>query len=209
MLSRPTLERASARDRLRHATSGMHQAVDDRFAGMLRDRPAGYGRFLAAIADALFPLEEALERAEIGRLWPDWPRHARTGALRADLSALNIPSTPVQPVPELRGEAHQLGLLYVLEGSRLGGTIILRGLRKEFGAAQHPATRYLMHGEGEGLWARYLQRLEASEAVRRAPEEAEAGAMLAFSYFLPAAPHRRHGGSLHEEVAEHSSLENV
>jgi heme oxygenase len=190
-------EARSARARLRHATDGMHRAVDSRFAGLLADAADGYERFLTAIAGGLLPLERALTRAHIERIWPDWPYHARSAALHKDLARLDIDVPAQQAEPHLNSEAEILGVVYVLEGSRLGGAFILRELRRSADPARLNAIGYLSHGEGQGLWPRFLQHLEASDAVKCAPEEAEAGAALAFSYFLP---HREHDLFPHEEL---------
>ncbi len=189
MPSQQVEDRISARARLRRATDHMHRAVDDRFAALLVQGPAGYERFLCASAAAVLPLERALARAGIERLWPDWPHHVRSAALEADLAILDVELPKQQPEPDLGSEAEMLGVLYVLEGSRLGGAYILRELRNAADPARLGAIGYLAHGAGEGLWPRFLQHLEASESVARAPEMAEAGASLAFSYFLP---HRKH-----------------
>jgi hypothetical protein len=43
--------------------------------------------------------------------------------------------------------------------------------------------RYLRHGEGLPLWPTFVEQLESSAAVRRAPADAIAGAHTAFGWF--------------------------
>jgi heme oxygenase (biliverdin-IX-beta and delta-forming) len=86
-------------------------------------------------------------------------------------------------VPEIGGEAHQFGMLYVLEGSRLGARLLARNARAHADARVRSATRYLRHGENERFWQSFLSALEASEPTRRATTEAVAGAKAAFLMF--------------------------
>jgi heme oxygenase len=74
-------------------------------------------------------------------------------------------------------------MVYVLEGSRLGGKLLLRRARANPDPPVRLATHYLAHGEGLDLWRPFLQRLEASVAVIQAPHEAVAGARAAFMTF--------------------------
>ena len=65
------------RERLRAATAPCHAAVDEAYSGYALDTVEGYRGFLLAHARALVPLEEALERAGIETLLPDWPVRRR------------------------------------------------------------------------------------------------------------------------------------
>ena len=72
----------SMRALLRASTAGLHSVVDARFAPMLGSGEAGYRSFLLASAAAVFPLEQALLAADVGAILPDWAQRARTAALR-------------------------------------------------------------------------------------------------------------------------------
>jgi heme oxygenase len=80
-------------------------------------------------------------------------------------------------------------MLYVLEGSRLGGKLLLRRALADPDPRIRAATRYLAHGDGSGLWQAFLERLEASAAVARSHDAAIAGAREAFALFAPGASH--------------------
>jgi heme oxygenase len=77
-------------------------------------------------------------------------------------------------------------MLYVLEGSRLGARLLLAEVEAALSPASRAATRYLSHGQGLSLWPTFLQRLEASQQVRREPDAAAAGARAVFRQFLAA-----------------------
>lgn len=180
---RPGLgERLTLRDRLRTSTSALHARLDRSMEQHLRSGDEGYGQYLLASAAALLPLERELEAAGVAQVMPDWPDRARSSALIADLEALGLAVPEPRPVADqalLRDEAYQFGTLYVLEGSRLGARMILRGLSGFSGP-----TSYLSHGHGKPLWQTFLARLEASGPAQANPEIVIAGATAAFEQFM-------------------------
>jgi heme oxygenase (biliverdin-IX-beta and delta-forming) len=166
---------------------GLHAVVDARFTPMLGAGETGYRSFLLASATAVFALEQALA-ADMNAILPDWAQRSRTAALRADLADLGVVDVPAAPPPLLAGEARQFGALYVLEGSRLGAKLLLPELLAHGSSRVRAATRYLRHGEGRRLWPSFLAHLESSEAVRRRPDDAIAGARAAFALFVTGQP---------------------
>jgi heme oxygenase len=176
-------ERLTLRDRLRASTSALHARLDGAMEQSLRSGTHGYQEFLLANAAGLLPLEQALEEAGVEETLPDWPERARSAALIADLEDLGLRAPAPRAVVEgglLRDEAYQLGTLYVLEGSRLGARMILRGLPD----ANWP-TRYLSHGRGKPFWQTFLARLEESAPAQTNPQAVVAGASAAFALFMP------------------------
>jgi heme oxygenase len=171
---------------LRAATAHLHAELDTCLAPLIKHGDAGYARFLLRTAAALLPLEEALERANVATLLPDWSLRSRTQSIRVDLAELMLCDPPLLPPPEIRGEASKFGMLYVLEGSRLGARVLLCEAQARLSPTVRAATRYLSHGQGQPLWPTFLQRLEASPHVRCDPEQAAQGARAAFLLFLNA-----------------------
>ena len=173
---------SSLRDRLRAATSESHAALDATVAGWRIETPLGYGAFLSASVVALAPLELALERAGVAEWLPDWPMRARRVALVRDLAALGLEAPPfgAARVPDRDFAA---GLLYVLEGSRLGARFLSRQVQA-VGAGLPLA--YLTHGEGQDLWRSFLAWLEAIPKVGFRTDAAEAGARYGFQCFSDA-----------------------
>jgi len=76
--------------------------------------------------------------------------------------------------------------MYVLEGSRLGGAVLARRVADNPDAACRKATRYLRHGERQGLWASFLAMFDASPHVRDNEAAVIAGALAAFAMFAGA-----------------------
>ena len=107
--------------------------------------------------------------------------------MRLDLAQLSLPEPPKLRGPEGFGNAFQFGMIYVLEGSRLGARLLLREAKTTLSPVAQSATRYLSHGQDLPLWPTFLQRLEGSPDVSRQPGQAAAGARAVFQLFLTAA----------------------
>jgi heme oxygenase len=167
------------RARLRAATADEHRRTEDSFAAALAAIPDSrgvdsYAAFLVAHARA-FP---AIGRALSFRL--DWaPWRARWRDLQADLAALDLDQPPELVLPSVASAAEALGMAYVLEGSRLGSSVILKRIPAHLPAA------YLRAGLDRAPWQRLLALLET---VAPADEPAAvAGARAAFRAFREAA----------------------
>ena len=76
------------REKLKRATSSAHRALDARLSRFDLASLEGYRRFLEANAAALLPLEAALERAGVARIFCDWPQRSRRTTILADLKHL-------------------------------------------------------------------------------------------------------------------------
>jgi heme oxygenase len=87
---------------------------------------------------------------------------------------------PEFPMPDSRAEA--LGLFYVLEGSTLGGRLILRSLAGR--GVDDPALRFLdPYGADTGeLWRSFLAVLARETADEASAELAEKGALRGFRH---------------------------
>ena len=172
----------SLRDRLWVATLREHEALDALVTRSHLETRAGYSAFLSASAQALIPLELALERAGVADWLPDWPSRSRRRALESDLHQLGVrplaPSTAAIPSP-----AFGAGVLYVLEGSRLGGRLLSRQVRA---ADADLPIAYLSHGLEQNLWRAFLTWLEASPKVDCRTDIVEAGARYGFRCFSEA-----------------------
>lgn len=170
---------------IRTATRHAHDQFDAALDQLDLGRPDHYAAFLRGQAEALLPLEVALERHGIDRILPDWPHRVRTPALEHDLASLEIACDPL-PRPELGpGDptAEMLGIVYVLEAMRLACRSILARLVDRPEAEVLGATAYLRHGFGRRFWPTFLVTLENHPAALAHPEEVIDGARLAFGMF--------------------------
>jgi heme oxygenase len=143
--------------RLRARTAPLH-GQSERLLGLpgaitgRADYAAWLGRFLGLYE----PLEQRLTGfTEWPALGIDLASRALTQGLAADLAALGAdpndpPRAAASDLPPLPSLAHAMGALYVLEGSALGGRIILRDLQDRLGDQLGQATRFF-GGRGERL----------------------------------------------------------
>lgn len=134
---------------LREQTRGAHDLVDAAYSRFDLSDPASYGRFLQAQARAT----SAAERALVGdAALPSW--RSRMPLLERDLRSLNLRRPVPLDLVHAEREAWRWGVLYVVEGSRLGGAVLVErlyaGAPREFLAARH----------GAGEWRALLQGIE-------------------------------------------------
>ena len=144
-----------ARDILRRETRDLHDAVDAVYSTFGLETRDGYAAFLTAQATAHLPCEAALDRAHAEQILPDWPLRRRSDLLRDDLRQLGSNISELHgdrsgAEPSFRTASEILGAIYVLEGSRLGGAMLVRAVpgslpRKFLGATAPGSWRSLMH----------------------------------------------------------------
>jgi len=176
----------SIRAFLRGATADEHSALDRLVRPLFFGGEAGYVRFLQATAAAIIPLENAAITAGVETLLPDWTLRSRAAALTLDLAELGMTVPSARQTVAIEDEAFLFGILYVLEGSRLGARPLLAELAAHPSARARKANHYLSHGAGRRLWPSFLRCLEASKAVQRSPNRAIAGAKTAFAVYRSA-----------------------
>jgi heme oxygenase len=127
---------------LKTATVAAHERLERRFDldGRLRSR-AAYAALLGRMVGFYRPLEERV--APYARTLPglEWEARRKAPLLLADLLAVGRPADrpdAVAPLPVVASADDALGVLYVLEGATLGGTLIARQARMRLGVT--PAT---------------------------------------------------------------------
>jgi heme oxygenase len=174
--------------RLRQATKAAHHRLDHHpLLAALLDPAINYqcyGDALAALHGVFSAAESLVAKQEMD----DFPYRSRTPALDADLAELGripFPFTGCLPAPDIAG-AH-IGLLYVLEGSALGGQVLARQLRLALGA-ECPLRFFTGQGEiaTASRWAAFWQYANhcCDPADFPVAEAAAIGLFAAFSQHL-------------------------
>jgi heme oxygenase (biliverdin-IX-beta and delta-forming) len=169
-------------DTIREATQMSHSRLDVALAKLDLASPLYYEGFLRSQAEALFPIEAALESCGVESVIPDWTQRIRTPALERDLATLNITCNPL-PAPEFGSAAEMLGAVYVLEASRMGARVMLARLAEHPDSDAMNATAYLRHGFGKRFWPSFLTLLETHPAAQNDPAGVVHGAEIAFAMF--------------------------
>lgn len=175
----------SARFALREATRDAHERVDRLFAPLQLDTAEGYGTFLEAQAAAFVTVEAALDAAGAGDVLSDWPQRRRASQLLDDLAQLRRPAPVAVAAPVFHSEAEILGAVYVLEGSRLGGTLMKRKVPEGWPTA-------FLSSADPSLWRVLIARLDARLTLPSDQQAAIDAADSVFTVFERAA--RDHPG---------------
>lgn len=174
----------SVRFSLRDATHDRHEALDAHFAALDFEKREDYAAFLTAQAAAILPYEQALDHAGAAQVIPEFEASRRAPALLADLDALAVALPDPIAIQPLLGEPDILGASYVLEGSRLGAKMLVRGV------ADGLPTAFLSHQGGIG-WKKFVALLEQKLASPVDRAVAERAALRTFDDFTRAAMSRR------------------
>jgi heme oxygenase len=128
-----------------------------------------YGRLLGRFFGLYEPLERSFHLFDEWRCFGvDLANRNHSSCLVSDLLALGtdlsqVPRAPESIIPELPTFAHALGAFYVLEGSVLGGRMILRDLEARVGQQFAGATHFL-GGRGEEtapMWKSFRAALDS------------------------------------------------
>jgi heme oxygenase len=139
-----------------------------------------YQRLESRIAQATPLIDDAFPYAS----------RAKTGWLATDLSQLGIVTLAQPPLAEtewdfgmINGIGQLAGVLYVIEGSTLGGQVIGRHLEKNLGLTHDSGARFF-HGYGtdtEAYWQEFCFWLEKLSLQAEQIERAEHAARTLFS----------------------------
>lgn len=170
----------SARFFLKAETAEAHERLDAHFAQYDLSNADDYRRFLTAHAAAFLPLEAAVEKAGIAAKIPNWPGQRRADALQQDLALLNCAVPQMLTVPAIQCDAELFGSAYVLEGSRLGATLLCRQVDISL------PTNFLGHTPVFS-WKNFVALLERTLYSLDKQERAARAANTAFSLFEDAA----------------------
>ncbi|MCW0393336.1 biliverdin-producing heme oxygenase [Xanthomonas sacchari] len=172
---------------LREATAQQHQAVEDLPAMRALMDPAlslsAYVQVLRRHHAVLAGWEqrEAAWLRDCGDA--HWQYQPRTPLLAQDLHALRAAPPAPQPPPPAAEAGTRWGMLYVVEGSRLGGRVIARHLRQTLPGAA-PALSYFELGHADpAAWRHFQQRLERALPTAPLQQAAVDGARAMFAHF--------------------------
>jgi heme oxygenase len=116
---------------LRERTAAAHASAERAVMGALSPlEPRRYGAYLQRVL-ALYEAVEPLLWSACGALVPDSASRLKLAWLREDLAALGLAHDPSAraPVPAITDPFEALGAAYVIEGSTLGGPVLLERLR--------------------------------------------------------------------------------
>ncbi|WDM67754.1 biliverdin-producing heme oxygenase [Xanthomonas cucurbitae] len=187
---------SSAARALRDATQDTHRLVEAvplmQALGHGQIDRNGYATVLRRHHALLAGFEERLSDWLNTLVGSGWPYRRRVPALSADLYTLaQAPDAPLPP-PASDDDAARWGMLYVIEGSQLGGRVIARHLRRHRPALAGALQYFELADEDPAGWRRFQSVLDHRLDSPRARAAAIEGAQAMFTHFhtcLAAEPH--------------------
>lgn len=144
-----------------------------------------YVHYLNLMHDVVKQAEEEIFPA-LTAFVPDLNERNKTSLLENDLKTLGVSKTKSQKPFEnadSMSPAFAMGVLYVIEGSSLGGRVILKNIHTALGHTEEEGASYFAgYGNQTGSkWKSFLNALTTYEAQTNNEEEIIAGAEYAFT----------------------------
>lgn len=130
---------------------------------------ADYADFLKYFYTYFSQVEKAIEPYITTELLPDYNDRRNSSFLKNDIIALggNVDDLQIVNLPEITNQLQALGALYVMEGSIMGGPIIIKMLEK--GGITEGVSFFSGYGEATGQkWGVFVSVMNA-----KATDEAE------------------------------------
>jgi heme oxygenase len=146
----------TVRQLLRSETAASHARVDELISQHDLTRPEGLAAFLAINHLAYNCVARHL-RPHAGFTLPNLPIESIAADL-ADLSA-QIPSWQDEPLPSA---THPVGLIYVIAGSKLGGTVLHRRWQQGDDSRVKRAGRFLGQMIDGSCWRNFLEEVSSA-----------------------------------------------
>ncbi|WP_421729233.1 biliverdin-producing heme oxygenase [Brevundimonas sp.] len=169
-------EHRSPRFALRAATAEAHARLDGMFSTFNLANKSDYVAFLRAQAPAFLAVEAALDAAAAERVIQGWESRRRSADLLSDLATLAAPAPSPCPLPIFSTDAAVLGAAYVLEGSRLGGAMLVRAVGPGF------PTAFLTPGNPAD-WRAFISLLDERLSSEASLADAVSAALVVFAMF--------------------------
>lgn len=175
--------------RLRTKTAPAHRALEELPISKAIVSPTvsrqDYAAYLNAMADAVHDLETHIF-PRVSSLIPDLQERRKLSLILEDLAFYGAPKSHFRQVfttGENTSEAFAMGIVYVMEGSVLGGRMILKNLDNALGMNSESGARYF-HGYGTetgSRWKSFMEWLAGHEAAQDCSDDIIRGANHAFA----------------------------
>lgn len=177
-------------ERLRSATHPAHKALEELPVSRSIVQPDlrldQYAHYLSLMLEVHRDIERNIFPL-LNEIIPDLATRKKSPLIEADLSYLQQPfpadaEAPITALIPNPSVAFAMGILYVIEGSTLGGRVILKNIQATLQLNQWSGASYFNgYGDHTGInWKNFLQLLTQFEAERDCSEEIINGAEFAF-----------------------------
>lgn len=172
--------------RLRNETASMHTALEELPVSKNLLSPDlnedSYVRYLSLMYSVVNQAEDSLFSI-LAAIVPDIEERRMSHLITEDLAFFGRPAgTNTEIFGQSHSEAFAMGILYVLQGSSLGGRVIFKHVQKHLGVNELRGGRYFAgYGEDTGpKWKSFIAFMSAYEERTGNGAEIIAGANFAF-----------------------------
>jgi heme oxygenase len=168
----------SAREFLKSNTALLHRQVEDQ-TDWMRDGFAlyDYKNLLSKLLSFYEGVEKDLNSRKDLPENLEWELRQKTKLLKNDLHALNLTSSEIitnRHLPPMRTLAEVFGVLYVLEGSTMGGQMLAKHFIKKLGIdANSGGSFFSAYGrETMPMWKKFIYSLDSHVITQLEKDEA-------------------------------------
>jgi heme oxygenase len=171
---------------IKEATKDAHLNLEKKVVQKMKAirSDADYADFLKHFYAYFNHVEQAIAPYITTELLPDHAERRNSSYLKQDIEELgsNVNDLPTATAPEVNNTIQALGALYVMEGSIMGGPIIVKMLEK-FGITKG-VSFFSGYGEATGqMWGKFVAVLNAQANTEAEKQQAITTANDTFSNF--------------------------
>jgi heme oxygenase len=171
---------------IKEATKEAHQQLEKKVVQKLKSirSNSDYADLLKHFYAYFNAVEQAIKPYITTSVLPDYAERRHSGYLKADIEELGSDTSelPVVTVPQISSIPEALGALYVMEGSIMGGGIIVQMLAK-YGVTKG-VSFFSGYGEATGqMWGKFIAVLNAQAESEKQQVLAIKAANETFSNF--------------------------
>ena len=143
-----------------------------------------YQKYLLAMFGVINEVESQIF-PQVSSVFSDITQRSKSQLIASDLKEIGAFAFPTkQNIFEISGKSlpFLIGILYVIEGSTLGGRYMLKNIESAIDIDGKIATTFLSgYGNSTGsMWKKFMHELSAFESATKSSSEITAGAQFAF-----------------------------
>ncbi|WP_293787845.1 biliverdin-producing heme oxygenase [uncultured Pedobacter sp.] len=171
---------------IKEATKTAHQNLEKQVVLKLKAirNHADYADLLKHFYAYFSHIEQTIKPYITGSVLPDYEQRRNSAYIKADILELgsDISEIPYTTVPKIENTVQALGALYVLEGSIMGGSIIVKMLEKV--GVNKGVSFFSGYGEATGkMWGNFITVLNEQAKTEQEEEQAIKAANGTFEHF--------------------------
>jgi len=172
---------------IKEATKGPHLELERKVIKKMKDirNNGDYADLLSYFYAYFIRLEQEIAPFITDEILPDYKNRRKAGNLKNDIEQLGgtVDKLPETTMPEIRDHLQALGALYVMEGSVMGGGIIVKMLSEKNGIKEGFSFFSGYGDQTRDKWAAFTERMNQLVSGQEQKDTVIAAANQTFSNF--------------------------